>query len=138
MKYLFCFSLLFAFNALAADDLEMSFSTNNFSLIDDFEVNVKNISSAGAQYFQVKVHQLIDKKWELTRTDASCTCGVKCKKSPTLLNSNDTKVEGWDFKNDNCNIVSLGKYQISIYGKNPEQKQYYKILGTSSTFTVGK
>lgn len=63
---------------------------------------------------------------------------MKCKKSPTLLNSNDTKVEGWDFKNDNCNIVSLGKYQISIYGKNPEQKQYYKILGTSSTFTVGK
>lgn len=125
MKFFSLLALLLSTNLFADEPL-------NISISPDFTITIENSSEERIAIYRIQIESLKNEKWTNIRSDATCTCDAKCKKSPIVFKTKEIKIIGWDKKNNSCNLIKSDTYRVSIYGKDPIKKHTYKTLGTSS------
>ncbi len=129
-KYLVV-TLIIISGVLSVDKpLEIRLNKESYLTEDKFSAIVLNQSKEKITYFGLSIEEFKNGTWETIRFDTSCPCMAKCKKAPKHLEQDKQYIEYWDYKNNSCEVVTLGEYRAVIKGSNK------KLNGVSNVFQI--
>lgn len=128
--------ILLAKNVLAGDQVIFKSSQLDYSKGEEVKLLVKNISEEKTfGFFVTSVDHLVEGVWKRIRFDASCPCQARCKKGMAYLKPGIMRDIVWNQKDDQCALVSSGKYRMIIpFYKKENKSEQIKII--SPTFQI--